>query len=661
MLKKLKFLMVLAAVFAVAGCKAEVENETPKYTITYDAAGHGTAPVAKTVEEGYKLTEEDLPALTADGFDFGGWKFNEKIVAAGEEVVSDMTLTAAWTEWGTVATPTFSVAAGEVDKGTKVKITCTTEGAVIYYTTDGSAPTADSTKYESEIEITAATTIKAFAVKSGLKDSGVASAEYTIKLYTVTFDANGHGIAPDAMKGYKGEVIKLPAALKQRETGEDNGWEFDYWEDGTTRYNAEENYKVNGDVTINAYWAELADFSIMIDISYPRSGTVSFIWIRSLIDKIVFNYESENGKKGSKTVYKNDSEWENFPISELDSGIKYTFTITAYSDTGYAYKDVIKEVIPKNSGLIGTPENGQQGETVKESRLTDNGNLKINGTEILYTSEVIAVPTGTVAKINKISNYKNIKLRPFVMSQYEVTRGLFKAVMGDDYYNKIKDNQATTTGTADENPINYVNWFDAIVFCNKLSNACELNPVYSYYNETDPDKWFKNENLSADVPTSEWSTNYKNWNEEVVIDLTANGYRLPTFAEWEFCARGGDPDSADWNYSYSGSNDKTEVGWYGTGTNIVGTLKPNKLNLFDMSGNVGEWCNDYWHWDGLELVGNKDNEEFIEDPLDKTKEDERVNHLPNQKIVGTNCHETSYKRRIEFGFRLVRSIGRESN
>ena len=137
MLKKLKFLLILAAVFAVTGCKAEVTEEEPvvveeddttdtaettKYTITYDAAGHGTAPEAKTVEEGYKLTEADLPALTADGFDFGGWKFNEKIVAAGEEVVSDMTLIAAWTEWGTVATPTFSVAAGEVDKGTKVKI-----------------------------------------------------------------------------------------------------------------------------------------------------------------------------------------------------------------------------------------------------------------------------------------------------------------------------------------------------------------------------------------------------------------------------------------------------------------------------------------------------------------------------------------------------------
>ena len=180
MLKKIKFLMVLAAVFAVAGCKAEVENETPKCTITYDENGHGTAPEAKTVEEGYKLTEADLPALTADGFDFGGWKFNEKIVAAGEEVVSDMTLIAAWTEWGTAATPTFSVAAGEVDKGTKVKITCTTEGAVIYYTTDGSAPTADSTKYESEIEITAATTIKAFAIKSGMKNSTVAEVTYTV-------------------------------------------------------------------------------------------------------------------------------------------------------------------------------------------------------------------------------------------------------------------------------------------------------------------------------------------------------------------------------------------------------------------------------------------------------------------------------------------------
>ena len=82
---------------------------------------------------------------------------------------------------GTVATPAFSVASGEVDSGTSVTITCATEDAKIYYTTDGSEPTASSTEYTAAISVTAAVTLKAIAVKSGMNNSAVASASYTIK------------------------------------------------------------------------------------------------------------------------------------------------------------------------------------------------------------------------------------------------------------------------------------------------------------------------------------------------------------------------------------------------------------------------------------------------------------------------------------------------
>ena len=80
----------------------------------------------------------------------------------------------------TVATPAFSVASGAVNRGTSVTITCTTEGAKIYYTTDGTKPTAESTGYTDAISITEAVTLKAIAVKSGMNDSAVASASYLI-------------------------------------------------------------------------------------------------------------------------------------------------------------------------------------------------------------------------------------------------------------------------------------------------------------------------------------------------------------------------------------------------------------------------------------------------------------------------------------------------
>ena len=81
----------------------------------------------------------------------------------------------------TVATPEFSVESGEVDSGTSVTITCATDGAKIYYTKDGSDPTASSTEYTAAINVTEAVTLKAIAVKDGMNDSAVASVSYTIK------------------------------------------------------------------------------------------------------------------------------------------------------------------------------------------------------------------------------------------------------------------------------------------------------------------------------------------------------------------------------------------------------------------------------------------------------------------------------------------------
>ena len=236
---------------------------------------------------------------------------------------------------------------------------------------------------------------------------------------------------------------------------------------------------------------------------------------------------------------------------------------------------------------------------------------------------------------------RELEIASFYMSDHEVTRGEYKAVMGiDPSTAKAHDkngNELTGDDNVKNNPVNNINWYDALVYCNTLSIKEKLTPCYAIGGKTDPKDW-------GSVPTKDNST----WND-ATCDFTADGYRLPREAEWEWAARGGE------NYTYAGSDDIDEVAWYtgntnDTGTRDVKTKKANGYGLYDMSGNVWEWC---WDWYGS-ISSDTAGAGSASGSNRCLRGGSWYNYASNAQVAGRYYFNPD-NRYDNYGFRLVRS------
>ncbi len=143
-----------------------------------------------------------------------------------------------------------------------------------------------------------------------------------------------------------------------------------------------------------------------------------------------------------------------------------------------------------------------------------------------------------------------VELDPFLLSSVHLTRADARAILGE----------VPEAAAGPETPVTEISWNDSVRLCNRLSEAAGLRPCYSGHAGVDA--------------------------EEVVVDGNADGYRLPTEAEWEYACRAG---STEPRY---GELDR--IAWHlgnsGDEIHDVGTRAPNAWGFFDMIGNAWEWC-----------------------------------------------------------------------
>jgi len=529
---------------------------------TYNAVQTLTMSTLTTGASIWYTTDGSIPTPTATGGTSSLYETGSSISITTSKTVKAIAYLKNWT-YSPIASatyvlacaaPTFSVVAGTHAVAQTLTLSTTTAGATIYYTTDNSEPSSTSSVYSVAIDVGTSQTIKAFVYRAGWTSSAVTSAAYTI-VGTVSAPT----FSPSAGTYTSAQSVTLSPSTP--------GSSIYYTIDGSTPTDSSTAYTTGAIITVGAtqtiraiaYYGGAAP-SVPVSAAYTINGiaaltvlapprlAITLSGVRAAWDTSLFS---------TMTV----SSTVTSPVSSaVDS---YAWYLDGSAIAGATASSVVLPGTPLQAGPHSLALLAKSGSTVFSTRSAFS---VASG----YFA-MLPISTGSYTRSDGTSTVA-VTLSAFKMSKYDITQSQYQSITG------VNPSSYKANSDAAACPVEMVTWYDAVEFCNKLSDAQGKTPVYS---------------ITARIP----ATGYPITKATVSATWSNNGYRLPTEAQWEYAARAGTTTTAYWG----NATDDATVGqnaWFtsnsGAKTHAVGQKLPNAFGLYDIMGNVWQYCWDLY-------------------------------------------------------------------